>query len=191
MSYPINVNIPASNNTPAQDQPQMLTNFSNISGFLSVDHVAPGTTGDGYHKQTTFNAPISTPAPAGVVSVLYSKTTGSPSAQQLFFKNVQASEQQITGLPRSLGVTGSKGYYTLQGGLIFQWGRLTTTGSTTEDSFPIAFTTALLSFQITAVEDTQNGFAWQGPGIGTQLTNFAIVKSGSTFPQVWWFAIGY
>ncbi len=69
MSYPINPNIPATNDDPADDQPIMQRNFSSINGFLGVDHINPGTTGDGFHKQITFysNNPPTVPTTSPIL----------------------------------------------------------------------------------------------------------------------------
>lgn len=72
--YPINTAIPFRTNPPRNDQPGMLTNFSNINGFLGVDLVAPGTNvagqGAGFHKQVTyFTANIPTPPLVDPLSV--------------------------------------------------------------------------------------------------------------------------
>jgi len=57
--YAIDISIPAANDTGADDQEPMRKNFENIKGFLTVDHVAPGTTNPantaGKHKQITFD----------------------------------------------------------------------------------------------------------------------------------------
>lgn len=56
MTFPINVNIPNANDFPGDDQPLMQTNFSNINGYLQVDHTNPANMNAGQHKQVTVNA---------------------------------------------------------------------------------------------------------------------------------------
>jgi hypothetical protein len=88
MSYPIDFTIPAANSNPSNDQPKMQKNFQNINGFLSVDHVAPGSVGDGFHKEVTLytlNPPAS--APAGTTSVVFSDEGTASTVPQLYFQN--------------------------------------------------------------------------------------------------------
>lgn len=96
MSYPIDGTIPAANNNPAADQPLMQANFLNTKNYLSVDHITPGATGDGFHKQVTYfteNIPGGTPVdPASIAftanAAALPTTRGSASTvAQNFFKN--------------------------------------------------------------------------------------------------------
>lgn len=94
MSYPINTSIPAASHTPAADQPEMQTNFNNISQYLAVDHVLAGAANNGQHKQVNFpsnNIPLITPV--ALKSVVYTNTAGSGNVStasgksQLFYVN--------------------------------------------------------------------------------------------------------
>jgi hypothetical protein len=88
MSYPIDITIPAANSNPSNDQSKMQKNFQNINGFLSVDHVTPGSVGDGFHKEVTFytfNPPAV--APAGTTSIAFSDEGTASTAPQLYFQN--------------------------------------------------------------------------------------------------------
>lgn len=66
--YKINTGIPFGTNNPADDVTPMRTNYANINGYLSVDHITPGSSGlggnAGFHKQVTYNTeniPLATP----------------------------------------------------------------------------------------------------------------------------------
>lgn len=70
-SFSYNQGIPAAGNAPKNDQPLMQTNFTSISGLISVDHLGfrtadtPATNG-GFHKvvhQTQFSK--ASPGPSG------------------------------------------------------------------------------------------------------------------------------
>jgi hypothetical protein len=56
MSFPINTTIPAAGNSPSNDQPLMLQNNININSYVSVDHIVPGATLNGFHGQSSYVA---------------------------------------------------------------------------------------------------------------------------------------
>jgi len=92
--FPIDVSIPAANDTGAEDQEPMRKNFENIQGFLSVDHVAPGTTVpaniSGKHKQITFEEYHPPGKPIDPVSVAYTNVgIEDDSHPQHFWRNSQ------------------------------------------------------------------------------------------------------
>lgn len=90
MSYPIDTTIPAANNNPSADQPKMQTNFNNINGYVSVDHVAPGVSGNGFHKFVTYNAFAAPGAIVDPVAVTYTAAGQANTAHaQEYFKNSQ------------------------------------------------------------------------------------------------------
>ena len=85
MSYPINGAIPAANNDPADDQPEMQTNYANIKSYLSVDHKTPGTADDGFHT---------------AVHLLNGGTPATlSSAAGTFYTNTANSENQLHYIP--------------------------------------------------------------------------------------------
>jgi len=89
--YPIDTTIPATNNFPGNDQPGMKTNFANINGYLTVDHVEPGTNpGAGFHEQVTIFGNNSQSAPTGQNSVIYTILgTADNTHNQLIWQNSQ------------------------------------------------------------------------------------------------------
>lgn len=126
MSFPIDVTVPGANNFPGDDQPLMQANFTNINGFLSVDHVNPGAVNNGFHKQVTFSAPISDPAtPLDDKGYLYTKLVNT--VPQLFFLNKNGTQVSAT----------SNGSVTVLGGIILKWGFYS--GPSATITFPTAF----------------------------------------------------
>ncbi len=49
-------NIPQSGQSLGQTRDSVRNNFGNYNTVVSVDHVAPNASGQGQHKQVTFNA---------------------------------------------------------------------------------------------------------------------------------------
>ncbi|MDE2438725.1 MAG: hypothetical protein KGN01_05040 [Patescibacteria group bacterium] len=91
MTYPI-LNVPSTGNSPASQYTAIATNFTNISSYLSVDHVAPASAGAGYHNQVNLNAALSAPTLSGTISQIFPSTSAFGGNQksagaQLFFQN--------------------------------------------------------------------------------------------------------
>lgn len=88
-SYTFNTGIPAANNNPSNDQPQMLQNNVSTNGILGVDHITFNASNGGTHKQMSM-AQFSTPVlPSGAeAAVLYPDAGKIDTAHsQLYFKN--------------------------------------------------------------------------------------------------------
>lgn len=93
--FAIDVSIPAANDTGAEDQEPMKQNFVSINGFVSVDHVAPGTTNPantaGKHKQITFDDYHPPGKLLDPVSVAYTNVGRADSSHpQHYWRNSQA-----------------------------------------------------------------------------------------------------
>jgi hypothetical protein len=135
MTFPININIPAAKNTPAQDQPEMQKNYANIAGFLAVDHTAAGSINAGTHTHVTFPTnvvPSKDPITEKYTPVLFTNnqdgnqpTPNTLPGNELFFfsGSVLESLQQY--------IVSSNGSTMLFGGVIFKWGNLTIPPATT------------------------------------------------------------
>ena len=87
MTFPIDVNIPAANNDPADDQPLIQQNFANINGYLQVDHTNPAAIGAGQHEQVTFNDKNIPGVQTDPTSTLYTDSGSASSISQLLYKN--------------------------------------------------------------------------------------------------------
>lgn len=90
MSFPINIAIPDAPNDPADDQPLMKQNFANINSFLSVDLVAPGAIGNGFHKQSTYFTQNTPGVITDPTAVAYTNPgVADPTHSQYYYKNSQ------------------------------------------------------------------------------------------------------
>jgi len=93
MTFSINIGVPLGTHDPADDVTPMRTNYANISSFLAVDHVAPGATDNGRHKQVGFPAKVAQAVPvsdeAGVVFT--AAGVADTPRPQLMFLNKNAS----------------------------------------------------------------------------------------------------
>jgi len=89
MSIAYNTGIPAANNNPSTDQPNMLINTNSINTWVAVDHIGfnvGGSQVSGQHAQVTYNAPLgANPNQTSPIASLYTKTDSG--ATQLFFQN--------------------------------------------------------------------------------------------------------
>jgi hypothetical protein len=196
MTFPINTNIPNAQNYPGNDQPGMRTNYANISGFLSVDHVAPGSLSAGYHQIIHLNTQLADPAMITGVQQIYSKnvTVNAVTDTQLFSMTGKGGISQLTG-----DSSGGNGFQRI-GGSFIQWGSVTglsgswpTTPQTVTYSAPnISFVTNTWNVQITFIGPTSSstadicinsvtktGFTWQFTG-----------SSSATFNGFFWLAVG-
>jgi hypothetical protein len=121
-NYSYNSVVPASNNDPSTDQPDMLTNAQSISSIIAQDHVGFNTDGSGWHNQVTFasnNIPASPTSPP----VLF--TNNVAGLAQLFFYSGNATQSSSQYIATSNGST------FLLGGIILKWGQVTVTGQQT------------------------------------------------------------
>lgn len=91
MTFPIDVNIPSTNNDPADDQPLIMQNFANINGYLQVDHTNPAALGAGQHEQVTFNNKNIPGIQTDPTSTLYTDSGSASSVSQLLYKNQNAT----------------------------------------------------------------------------------------------------
>jgi len=72
-------NIPASGQSLGSSRTQVLNNFSNYNTVMSVNHVAPNSSGEGKHKFVT--VPGQSPAPTCLANegLIFAKTTNTQS----------------------------------------------------------------------------------------------------------------
>lgn len=190
MSFPINTGIPAANNDPADDQPIMQQNFANISGFLSVDHVAPGTSlTAGYHQQVHL-LNESAPGLGNANGVLYANLAAAQSWP--FWQNALGSLQ----LAGPTTAAANNGTVLITGGIILKWGFVNSVASTGSVAFSPVFPTSCFMVQLT--------MRISGPGgtghVGSIYANdTGFTAAGFTWAQAdlpssatgfYWFAIG-
>lgn len=141
-TYNYDSNVPAANNSPKNDQPQMQVNAGSISGIISEDHIGFNTPNGGYHTiihqpnqtvngQSAWNPVIGSGVPAAIsaakisniqqlFSMLYTPdTTGGTPDTQLFSLTGDGGISQLTG-----NLSTSDGWVWL-GGILLQWGVVT------------------------------------------------------------------
>lgn len=89
-------NIPDGGDNLSTSQGQMQTNFGVLQSLYSIDHTGwTNVAGNGTHKKVTFNDVAAPGVPVSPASVAYTKTVGTPSREELFFRNSFA-ETQVT-----------------------------------------------------------------------------------------------
>jgi len=90
MSFTFNTGIPAANNDPSVDQPDMLSNNVSTNAILAVDHVTFNTANGGTHKQTTFIGKNPPGAQVDPTAVLYTNDgVANATHPQLRYRNSQ------------------------------------------------------------------------------------------------------
>ena len=192
MTFPINVNIPNAPNDPADDQPLMKQNFANISGFLSVDHVAPGAVGAGKHAQVELPfKSVDFPTIAGQ-GTLYSKGVGINNDAELFWRFQVGPPLQLTN--NFYTVAGANpGVVPLMNGCIMQFGITTTVGTTTPITFAVPFRlngvlNAPYSIQTSPI--TSPAFSLNGISAPSSGGFDYLIPSATPNYNVYWIAIG-
>lgn len=96
-AFTFNVGVPATNNNPSVDQPDMLINNVSNNAIWAVDHVTFNTAGSGgagasggQHLQVTFNAKATPGAMVDPLAIVYTfDGVANTVHPQLYFKNSQ------------------------------------------------------------------------------------------------------
>ncbi len=93
-AYTYNAGVPAANDDPSVDQPDMLTNAQSINSLIGTDHVSFNSTGSGgvgaiggQHLQVTFNGKNVPGAQTDPISTLYTNSGTASTKAEMFFKN--------------------------------------------------------------------------------------------------------
>lgn len=184
--------IPASNHSPAFDQPLMLANFKYLSGDgaeigLNHDHYFTSNSTDDNsltHKKVTLTDLGSDPTiPLNTSSVLYTKTVSALS--QLFFRNSSGVTQITSG--SAAVVTPTTGTIPLAGGLILNYGNAAVAAASGSFMYSTAFSAPAYTI-LTSLTDpvvgslgtvavtisATTGFSWRANKTGTTLNFIAI-----------------
>lgn len=85
--------IPATNNNPSTDQPNMAVNTNSIDDLIAVDHVSFGQNDGGNHEQITFPSSVSVVVPGAQTdpgASVYRNVGSASSVVELFYKNQNA-----------------------------------------------------------------------------------------------------
>lgn len=177
--------IPATNNDPSSDQPNMQTNNQSINDWSAVDHVGYNTVDGGTHKQVTFSSNNTPSLPTTFPTFFTDITTGL--AQPRFYSGsaAQTSSQYVP--------TVSPGSTFALGGILIKWGTVSIAGSTSSQvvSYVSAFINATLSVVLTATN--QNGAGRTVYISATSSSGFTVsVVNANTQPITYnYIAIGY
>jgi hypothetical protein len=130
VSFTYNNLVPATNNDPSVDQPQMLINTQSINSIIAVDHIGFNAGNGGYHTVIHQKTQVSDPAPIASFNQVYSKnytpnTTGGIADTQLFAITGIGGISQLTGYSTQNSTDG----WQWVGGILIQWGTVTTASS--------------------------------------------------------------
>lgn len=200
-----NLNIPAANNNPSQDQGKMQTNTNAINTLLSLDHFTFADNAAGRHKQVSLPNESAPGIPANTNGVLYANLATGQSWP--FWQNALGSFQMLGQQNFA-----TNGYVTI-GGLIIQWGKVNGThgsnnhfnggdsGTVTFSSSNIAFTSKCFGVQINMLYSTSGGGSTPSTnGFGTvsydaftlSSTKFDwfIATPSSDYKSFFWLAVG-
>jgi len=188
MTY--NPNIPNASDILSVSQGQLKTNFQQVNTIFSKNHVTfnNATTADrGKHTSVQFQRRSSAPSLDANDGAFYTKNS---SGTNVFWKRQGGSEVKITNVDPSIG---ANGYTFLPGGLLIQWGSLNVpSGESGSISFPIAFTVAPYSINVTAQRSaTANATPMFVSSTNPPTaSNFRIVNTSSNSHTGYWMAIG-
>lgn len=138
--------IPATNNNPSDDQPNILINNDSLYQWAGAnsasDHYGFNVNDGALHKRASYVAQGSDPGSASGRYVQYGKDS-SGSTELFVQKDGVVTPIQLT---RGVPVATSSGYSYLPGGLLIQWFSVNFGVSTSGTfSFPTPFTSAVLS----------------------------------------------
>jgi hypothetical protein len=178
-TFSYSTTIPAANNDPADDQPQMQTNFASISGLINVDHVGFNVIGGGEHEQVTFNA-NNVPAVPTSPPILFTNTVGA--VPQLFFYSGSATTSS------SQYVVAANGSTFLLGGIILKWGTLAAVANGATVTFPVPFPNACFgAFPTINIGSTVSPVGTNG----FTATGFTFRTAAAGSVPITYLAIGY
>jgi len=76
MTISYTTGIPAANNNPSTDQPNMKTNNDNIKAIIAVDHATFDASNSGTHNHVTFTSTQTDPSLSASQTQIYPKTFG-------------------------------------------------------------------------------------------------------------------
>ena len=193
--------IPDANNNPSTDQPDMKVNTNSIDSLINVDHYSFQESGyDGTHRHVqlrddeTLNGTIPTGLQGSGWETIYSSKT-SGIGDLWFVREAALTGIRLTGpgtpnpIASAAAGQASNGYTFLPGGMLLQFGLTNAVGASLAVSFPITFSTALLSLTLGTISGAANRFFT----ITSQSTSgFTVVSStGISVTGSYWMAIGY
>ena len=172
--------VPAADNDPSVDQPNMVTNTNSIPGLIAIDHVSFNASNGGTHLQITFssnNVPTVPTSPPVLFTNLDSNMTS-----QLFFYSGNAAHSSTQYVQASNGST------MLLGGIIMKWGFSGQVASGTTISFTSPFPNNCFNVQLTVFDSTAKQTYINISAITT--SGFTMMAAGSVPVAFYYSAIG-
>ncbi len=202
-TFTYTTNIPDPPNAPSVDVPKMQVNTNSVSGLVAVDHIGFGVPNGGAHNQCQISSQSSVNGaiPSGLIGngfeTLYSSVKAT-SGELYFVRGANPTGIQLTG-PGTPQTT-TNGYTFLPGGLLIQWGTVSTTSSSGTVTFAtanIAFPNACFSVQTTAkynsgvgVPGSQANYAPDSSSLSSTSFSWTLITSSSSWRGFYWVAIG-
>lgn len=193
--------IPVTGDSLGGTRDRIRTNFQQIATVIAVNHTAFNSLGEGKHKFLQMPEQAAAPTTAANEGGLYAKVGSNPSETNLFFRGESDGfEYQLTHLvSASTGrfannttyqASHAGGWSFIGGGLILQYGRRTSPGSSGTVTFPIAFPSGSAPYAIivTNERDSARSANINNSGISSTSFNYFMETSGSIALN--WVAIG-
>lgn len=148
--FQFDTTVPATNDNPSADQPDMLVNNQSTNGILGVDHITFNLNNGGQHKAITFNqdasyAPVAFPVspPQLFTNTVDGVGNALPSGvPELFFYSGSSTQSQNQYVSAAIGSV------LLPGGIILKWGARAGTTDGTAITFVNAFPNNVFSLQV-------------------------------------------
>lgn len=199
--------IPAATDDPSVSQSAIQTNFGTLNTAFALNHVALGSgASQGKHNFTEMPVQTLNPETISGEGTLFTKTVSdhSVNGSQLFYMpdaNSTMTPGDVYQMTRTIHAnystfanqTGSNfsGWTFLPGGLLMQWGTFTgASGSSV--SFPVTFSSAVFSIQMTVFQNTTNRHFAYARSVGlASFTTTQLDSGGSAESNTFsWLAIG-
>lgn len=216
VNFPYTRDIPATNNDPSDDQPDMAINTNSTDSLIAQDHFSFGVSNGGLHKQCTIGnrtrLPLLPNPPTGVnqFATLYCNdtvSTGASVENGLWLKQGTAAE--VYQLTRTIAASNALfgvrtqnyngvganffgGWTFLPGGLLMQYGEVNVASTNLAIPFPVTFNLTPFSIQVTGLYNLDSRtFFWVKTRSTSQFTTAVKDSSGNnTTAGLTWIAIG-
>lgn len=173
--YAFNTAIPAADNDPSDDQPDMKNNNISLNSLFGVDHYSFNDTNGGYHLYGTFIAQGSASEPFATTSgVMFGKIVNGDTWPH--WKNSTGSAiPLLTGRP----LAANNGYTYLPGGLVMQWGILSPVSDNAINT--VTFATSNVDFNSTPYYVSMQVFTPALISSSTRILTILQTKSSTDF----------
>ena len=193
--------IPVSGDSLGGTRDRIRTNFQEIDSVVGVNHVAFNASGEGKHKFLQMPEQAAAPTTAANEGGFYAKVGTTPAESNLFFrgesdgfeyqltKAIAASTARFANTTNYSG-TLNGGWTFLPGGMIMQYGRKTSPGSSGSITFPITFPSGNAPFSIVVTNERTSARSANIDSAGISSTGFSYFLETSGSVAINWVAIG-